>query len=188
MKPLPDAIADYAKRLRAELRALDCVDEMLIDEVVTAAIRLKLLHADPRALDPMGDPSWARIHEKAIRAFFRSYESLTRRQRSPQSSAPRSSTPTPAQRPSASANPVPSTRTHLAPPAPSAPLPSQSTEIRPVATTSPSLETERPFSVSSSSLSASSPRTATPLRRPDPERLLRAERRRARASLRASPG
>jgi len=72
-------MADFARGLREELRARDGFEETLIDGVVLAAVRLKVLRADPRALIIFDNKDWDRAHDRAERTFFRNYDRLTRR-------------------------------------------------------------------------------------------------------------
>jgi hypothetical protein len=77
MPLLPPHIAALADELRAELAADGAHERMLVEEAVAAAVRLRLLHEDPRLYIPHTvDRSWDRDHDLASRAYQRAYNAL----------------------------------------------------------------------------------------------------------------
>lgn len=79
MAPIPPEFAPFAENLRAELQAQGLCDSVLVDQVVWAAVRLKVLRAHPLAYRPL-DPEarvWERAHEASMRAFLRGLDALS---------------------------------------------------------------------------------------------------------------
>jgi hypothetical protein len=101
--PPPD-LATFAAELTAELAGQGGHHSLLVAEAVAAAVRLKLLFADPRIYLPHTvDRSWDRDHDLASRDYFRAHRALRSARSSqsvcptspPQKSIPPSSSPIP---------------------------------------------------------------------------------------------
>lgn len=173
MGHLTPQIFEFAARFRAELEPRDRLEEILVDGVIAAAVRLKRLYAEPAAFDPHDADDWDRAHDRASAAFFRHYDRLERRRRAAAKPAAR---PLPASFHNADRD-----RPTTAPIINRLPREAPAASVEGPVADDPPVMSDHPQTTAASSTTSPDPVAARPdakPRRPDPKKAQRRERER----------